>query len=55
VFSTDNFNASKATIVTANILVISVTSEKERNNTAEKVTASVAGRLPLYPMEMARN
>jgi hypothetical protein len=52
VFSVVHLNVRKATIITAKLLVTSVTSKKEKNNTAMKVTAGVAGRLPLYPPEM---
>ena len=45
----------KATIITLNLLDTSVTSEKERNSTAVKVTASVAGWVPLYPPEVTKS
>lgn len=48
------FSVSKATIITANILVVCVTSKRERKNTAASNTASVVARLPLYPLGMTQ-
>jgi hypothetical protein len=50
-----HFSASKATIITANVLVVCVASKRERKNTAvNNNTASVAARLPLNPLGMTR-
>jgi hypothetical protein len=45
---------SKATIITANLLVVCVISKRERKNTAVNNTTSVAARLPLYPLGMTQ-
>jgi len=45
---------SKAKIIRANLLVVCVISKKERKNTAANNTASVAARLPLYPLGMTQ-
>ena len=50
VFHSDHLNASKMTM-TAN-LIACVTSDR-RKKTAAKDTTSLAGNLPLYPLQMA--
>ena len=51
VLNSVHLNVSKATIITAILLLVAfVTSE--RNNTAAKDEASLAGRLQLYPLEI---
>jgi len=46
-----HLNVSKSTVITDN-LVACIIREREREHTAEKDSASVARRLPLYLMEM---
>lgn len=43
------------TIKTDDLLVACVTSERERNNIAEKDTVSVAGSLALYSLGVTRD
>jgi hypothetical protein len=51
-----HLNVSKATITTDNFVACVIRErETEREHTAGKDTASVAGRLPLYPMEMTES
>ena len=48
-----HLNVSKASITTDNLVACVIRErDREREHTAGKDTASVAGRLPLYPMEM---
>ena len=49
-----HLRVSKATIITANLLVVCVINKKERKNTAANNTTSVAARLPLYPLGMTQ-
>ena len=51
VLHSDHLNASKMTIKTANLLIACVTSDK-RKDTAAKDTTSLAGNLPLYPLQI---
>lgn len=50
-----HFSVSKATVITAYILVVCVTSKRERKNTVASSTASVAARLPLYLLGMTQS
>jgi len=51
VLHSEHLNASKVTIMTANLLIARVISYR-RKNTAAKDTTSLAGSLPLYSLEM---
>ena len=51
VFQSIQLNANKAAIITA-VLLVACEKTCERNNGASRDTASLAGRFPLYPLEM---
>jgi hypothetical protein len=51
----DHLTVRKAAIRTGNLLVAYVSSERERQNTAVKNTASVAGSLLFYPLEIPQH
>jgi len=51
VYHSDHLNASEMKIMTANLLIACVTSDK-RKDTAANDTTSLAGNLPLYPLQM---
>ena len=52
-----HLRVNRGTIITANILVVCVTSkrERERENTATEDKASAAEMLPLYPLEITQS
>ena len=47
-----HLNASNAMVITATLLVACLTREREREKTAAKDMASLAGRVLHYPLEM---
>ena len=53
VFHSVHLNVSKATIITA-ILLVASRQATDRKNTLRKGTASLAGKLPPYPREITQ-